>query len=58
MTQLLHELPLETAQRSAAEPAVRLKKDTLTYSALAAGIESFASAMTALGLEKHDRVGH
>jgi acyl-CoA ligase (AMP-forming) (exosortase A-associated) len=54
--QLLHELALESATRVDASTALRFKGESLAYGALAQQIESFAAALCALGLERHDRV--
>ena len=56
MTRLLHELPLVTAERAASRTALAHKSATLDYSAFAAEIESFSSALLSLGLARCDRV--
>lgn len=54
---LLHELALESAQRSPNATALRFKGAGLTYGELASQIDAFASSLIDLGLERHDRVG-
>ncbi len=56
MTQLLHELALETASRLETATALRFKGSALSYEALATQIDSLAASLLALGLERHDRV--
>jgi acyl-CoA ligase (AMP-forming) (exosortase A-associated) len=56
MTDLLHELPLRVAERAAARVAIALKHDSLAYEALAVRLDAFGAALSALGLERHDRV--
>jgi acyl-CoA ligase (AMP-forming) (exosortase A-associated) len=56
MTRLLFELPLRTAARIPAAPALRHAGRTTEYGALAAEIERVASGLLGLGLGKLDRV--
>jgi acyl-CoA ligase (AMP-forming) (exosortase A-associated) len=45
MTQLLHDLPLRSAERSAHAPALRFRTSEIDYGALAASIEGFAGGL-------------
>ena len=56
MSQLLHQLPLRTAERTPDAIALRHKGTSLSYAALAQAIGAFADAMLRLGLARHDRV--
>jgi acyl-CoA ligase (AMP-forming) (exosortase A-associated) len=56
MSKLLFELPLDSAARSPQSPCLTHKSATLDYAAVAAGIDSFAAGLIALGLKKLDRV--
>jgi acyl-CoA ligase (AMP-forming) (exosortase A-associated) len=56
MTCLLHELPLSTAERSAARTALVLRHAALDYSKLARELDHFGAALCDLGLERYDRV--
>jgi acyl-CoA ligase (AMP-forming) (exosortase A-associated) len=57
MSQLLHELILRSAVQSPDAIALVDRGRSLTYSALAAQITDFATALTGLGLARLDRVG-
>jgi acyl-CoA ligase (AMP-forming) (exosortase A-associated) len=56
MTFLLHELPLHSAFRDAAAPALSLKGATLTYAELADAIDKCATGLLALGIARSERV--
>ncbi len=56
MSQLLFELPLQTAGHTPDAPALSLKGRQLDYAALATAIERCASGLIALGLGKLERV--
>ncbi len=56
MTELLHELIIRSAARAGAEPALKLKSQTLSYQQLAAQVEQFAQGIVALGLGRLERV--
>jgi acyl-CoA ligase (AMP-forming) (exosortase A-associated) len=56
MSELLFELPLQTALLSADAPALRYRDTTQTYAQLAQQIEAFASGLLALGRQRLERV--
>ncbi|GAA4404859.1 acyl-CoA ligase (AMP-forming), exosortase A system-associated [Quisquiliibacterium transsilvanicum] len=56
MSELLFELPFRTAQRSPARQALVSGKAALDYAGFCTQVDAFARAVTALGLERQDRV--
>ncbi|CDG83295.1 acyl-CoA ligase (AMP-forming), exosortase A system-associated [Janthinobacterium agaricidamnosum] len=56
MTQLIHELIIETARRTPLAPALSCQGLQLDYAALAAALGGAAVALLALGLERGERV--
>jgi acyl-CoA ligase (AMP-forming) (exosortase A-associated) len=56
MYTLIPDLPLQTASRAGASPAVYFKAAHLTYETLARQIRQVAAGFRALGLEKQERV--
>lgn len=57
MTDLLHELVFRTADRFPSNDAVSLRRQTLSYEALAATITQTAAGLLSLGLSRGERVG-
>lgn len=57
MTELLPTLPIASAGRSPAAPALVYGGETLTYAALAERIEACARGLLTAGLERGERVG-
>src|SRR6185503_4932369 len=57
MSELLHELPLRSAQTRPDAPALIHKGRTVSYATLAQDIGHFASALIGLGVGKLERVG-
>ncbi|MDH5691498.1 MAG: acyl-CoA ligase (AMP-forming), exosortase A system-associated, partial [Gammaproteobacteria bacterium] len=57
MTALLHNLLIDTAERTPAATALRHKKETVSYETLAQDIHSAAAGLIHLGLERNERVG-
>jgi acyl-CoA ligase (AMP-forming) (exosortase A-associated) len=57
MSELLFELPLRSALARPDAPALIHKGRTVSYAALAKGIDEFASALIGLGIGKLERVG-
>ena len=57
MTQLLHELPLRTAERRGDAPALRFRTSEIDYAALAASIEAFAGGLIRARIGRSARVG-
>jgi acyl-CoA ligase (AMP-forming) (exosortase A-associated) len=56
MSELLHELPLQSAERAASATALVFRGQALDYGQLIDAQRRFASGLLALGLERHDRV--
>lgn len=56
MTQLIHELAYRQALTHPSATALVHKGDSFTYGALGGALESFASALLALGLQRQERV--
>src|SRR6266404_4307481 len=56
VTELLHELPERSAQRTPEAPALKHRADEYSYATLQAAIEKFAGGVIGLGLERQDRI--
>ena len=56
MAFLLHQLIVESAQRTADAPALLFKQETLTYQALANEVARVASGLRGLGIARDERV--
>ncbi len=56
MTQLLHELPLQSAVRSADRIALRFRSTSVDYGALATAIEAFAGGLIRSGIARSERI--
>lgn len=56
MTELLHDLIFQSAQRAPGDPALRHGKTTLSYDELARVARGFAGGLISLGLEAGERV--
>lgn len=56
MTRLLHELPIDRAERNGEAPALHFRSAKLDYKTFASAIELFAGALLGLGLGRQERV--
>jgi acyl-CoA ligase (AMP-forming) (exosortase A-associated) len=57
MNHLLHELIVQSAERSADAPALKYQQTSLSYGKLATVVETAAGGLLAFGLAANDRVG-